>query len=722
MDTKSKASFWPTVALVLSLFLFTFTLLAAVDVYDNREKLDSHAYFTSSEFASRVDEFTTAFVKYYSDFRGYEELTYEEKYTKEEIAEIKQKVDERFRRDEENLYYKYKSNIQLAEEQNNTEKLALLKKQKEQELQSLNTSYTESVNNIIPNLIAEKDRSYKQVKMNFIKLENHFQYYLKNQDTGRVVANINPPDEASLDNDALYYFKIPSYSSNPKLLAVTSSLSERNWTGYLVVPDAASNHSPVHADYYYYANVKDRLMWVNVLGIISLAGAVALFVYYWRNKKNPAHTLDTASSIIRIIPLDLQIILFGIISLFTMRYASNVSFFYLPIEIAHFFALIFIASLLGYIALQIREFYRLATNERERQAEWQRSFLGKLRTLWAESKVNKSLLMKVIIFGFLTGGFALSLLLSIVSLSAREELFLLISVLYNLFYLIVVVPLTLRKISTLNKIMRAAEEMASGNLQMTIKEPKDKNFVDLTRNLNNMRVGMQKSMQNQIKSEKLKTELITNVSHDLRTPLTSIINYVDLLKREDITEEEKKNYMDILDKKTQRLKILIDDLIEASKVASGTVDLHTERLNVVSLLNQALAEFNETIKKSSLTFRLQVQHQNIYATLDGRKTWRVFENLISNAVKYSLPNTRVYLSLTEDDYHVFFTIKNVSAYEIDFDIDELFERFKRGDQSRHTEGSGLGLAIAKSIVELQGGQLFIDIDGDYFKVTAVFNK
>lgn len=264
--------------------------------------------------------------------------------------------------------------------------------------------------------------------------------------------------------------------------------------------------------------------------------------------------------------------------------------------------------------------------------------------------------------------------------------------------------------------------MAGGNLNTTIQKVKKGKLSDLAHSLNNITKGLKHAMEEQMKSERMKSELITNVSHDLKTPLTSIINYVTLLKQEDLTPEERKSYVDVLDRKADRLRVLIDDLFDAAKMSSGAVELNIEQVNVASLLNQSIAEFSDKIEQSTLTFRVTTEQPKIVAPLDGKKTWRVFENLIGNALKYSMPNTRVLIHLAETQDEVILTFKNVSAYEIDFDAQELFERFKRADQSRHTEGSGLGLAIAKSIVELQGGRLSIDIDGDYFKVTVVFRK
>jgi signal transduction histidine kinase len=195
-----------------------------------------------------------------------------------------------------------------------------------------------------------------------------------------------------------------------------------------------------------------------------------------------------------------------------------------------------------------------------------------------------------------------------------------------------------------------------------------------------------------------------------------------LLKRGDLSAEEVERYVAVLDRKTQRLKVLIDDLFEAAKMASGAVELSIEEIDVAALLEQALAEFEEKWQSASLQVKVDMARTKMYARVDGKKTWRVLENLIGNALKYAMPGTRVHISLAERENRVWLTIKNVSAYPIDFAVEELFERFKRGDQSRHTEGSGLGLAIAKSIMDLQGGKLLLEIDGDYFKVMVEFPK
>lgn len=275
-----------------------------------------------------------------------------------------------------------------------------------------------------------------------------------------------------------------------------------------------------------------------------------------------------------------------------------------------------------------------------------------------------------------------------------------------------------RRSAYLNRIIVATEQMASGRLNEDIKIQGRSPLAEHARNLNNLREGVRSSMSEQAKSERLKTELITNVSHDLRTPLTSIITYTDLLKDETITPEERAKYVDILDKKSQRLKTLIEDLFEVSKMASGNLELHKQRVDLTQLLQQALAEHAEEIAESGLDFRTAFPEDMLIAHVDGQRWWRVLDNLIVNAIKYSLPGTRVYVTLRKVEESAEFVVKNITKYELGENVDELFERFKRADTSRHTDGSGLGLAIAQSIVDMHGGKMNIDLDGDLFKVTV----
>ena len=247
--------------------------------------------------------------------------------------------------------------------------------------------------------------------------------------------------------------------------------------------------------------------------------------------------------------------------------------------------------------------------------------------------------------------------------------------------------------------------------------------INLAMAVNSIGEGIDRAVNTSMKDEKLKADLITNVSHDIKTPLTSIINYVDLIKREDIDNERVNEYVDILDRKSQKLKQLTEDLVEASKISSGNISIQISKINFVELVNQTIGEFYEKLEKNDLQviFKPQMQNMQIYA--DARHLWRVIENLLNNVCKYALAGTRVYIDMQERkeiDKMVVFSIKNISAKELNVDADELTERFIRGDESRATEGSGLGLSIAKNLTLAQNGTFDIRLDGDLFKVIIKF--
>ena len=231
-------------------------------------------------------------------------------------------------------------------------------------------------------------------------------------------------------------------------------------------------------------------------------------------------------------------------------------------------------------------------------------------------------------------------------------------------------------------------------------------------------------MEEIIKNEKLKTELISNVSHDLRTPLTSIINYVNIIKDSKLSEEERKEYIDILDVKSHKLKVLIDDLFEMSKINSGKMQVDRQRIEIMSLIYQVIGEYSYMYEDKNVEFIVDSTSEDIFMELDGKMMSRVIENIAINALKYSLEQTRIYADVVEKEDRVIISFKNIANYNMKFDNEEIFERFVRGDKSRSSdvEGSGLGLAITKSLVELQGGKCEIKTEGDMFKIYVILPK
>lgn len=284
---------------------------------------------------------------------------------------------------------------------------------------------------------------------------------------------------------------------------------------------------------------------------------------------------------------------------------------------------------------------------------------------------------------------------------------------------IAVIYLVLKNLKSLSKIMEAAKELSKGNLEYSV-DSKDMTvaFVRFAEDIQGIQSGLKKAVAEAVKGEHMKTELITNVSHDLKTPLTSIISYVDLLKKEALDNQNAKEYIKVLEEKSARLKQLVEDLIEASKASSGNLNVSTEKVDMHQLVMQAYGEYEGKIGKAGLDMRISSAVKDVFVLADGKYLWRIVENLLSNALKYSMPNSRVYINIDKNEQFGVLTIKNISAFPLEISSEQLTERFVRGDASRTTEGSGLGLSIAQSLTKLQEGKFKVEIDGDLFKVTV----
>lgn len=276
-------------------------------------------------------------------------------------------------------------------------------------------------------------------------------------------------------------------------------------------------------------------------------------------------------------------------------------------------------------------------------------------------------------------------------------------------------------LSDFGKLTDQIELIKNGEMNSRLELADDSTVYLAVENLNAIQEGMQTALVQMIKSERMKIDLITNVSHDLKTPLTSIISYVDLLTREEDLPEHVNDYIKILVQKSERLKNLIQDLFDLSKASSGNAALDMETLDLPRLIKQTLADMQEPIDESGLAFRLNIPDEPVYIVSDGKKLYRVWENLIANALKYSLPGSRVFVDLTVEGEKARAVMKNIANYEMDFVEDEILQRFVRGDSSRNTEGSGLGLSIAQQFTQICGGNFEIKIDGDLFKVEMVFS-
>ena len=267
-----------------------------------------------------------------------------------------------------------------------------------------------------------------------------------------------------------------------------------------------------------------------------------------------------------------------------------------------------------------------------------------------------------------------------------------------------------------NKVQEGAKLMKEGNLHHYIDIDGKGEFAKLATNINGINEGFKQAVHNELKNERMKTELITNVSHDIRTPLTSLITYTDLLKTE-TNPEKMQEYIDILEQKSKRLEVLTDDLFAAAKASSGDIPVNFGEIDVVALINQGIGEVSEQILAKSLTFKFNYPEEKIYVIADGKLLWRSIENILSNVFNYALEGSRVYIDIINQNDNIQISFKNISKYELNITEDELMERFKRGDESRSSHGSGLGLAITQSLIENQNGTFEINIDGDLFKST-----
>ena len=286
---------------------------------------------------------------------------------------------------------------------------------------------------------------------------------------------------------------------------------------------------------------------------------------------------------------------------------------------------------------------------------------------------------------------------------------------------IFLIPAILYFALMLRRLQRSGEELAAGNL--SYHTDTSKMFWDFKvhgENLNNIALGMSKAVEERLKSERMKTELITNVSHDIKTPLTSIINYSDLISKESCENEKIKEYSVALHRHSERLKKLINDLMDASKVSTGNIEVLLAPCEADIFLTQAAGEYEEKLNEHELNLITKIPPESLKIMVDGRHMWRIFDNLMNNVFKYAQGGTRVYLTLEERNNRAVFSLKNISHYPLDISSEELMERFVRGDKSRHTEGSGLGLSIAKSLTELQNGEFDLTVDGDFFKVVMSF--
>lgn len=730
MATKLKNKYISLAAYIISILLLTYSFVTMLNALVHYEKITKGSYFQSRDFIGRLSDLGYNIAGYYIEYKDFPQKSIDEKVSAFEIENRTKMYENNLKSRLNEINGEYRYEIQYDEETENKDRVKRLIEERDKKLEEAKAENTKTIDEIKKEIAESKEQNYNRYKASLEELKA-MQYYARNKKTGEIYTNIQTvlTIEDYIKNIGLYSVKLPeeSIEYNPTYSQLNSLFRDYPLEIYFIVAKESDTYSPIYINYKSFNYIKQRVFNEGIAGIISLVLSTILFIISRLSSNKEAKDNNALVSLYLKIPLEIRLIILFItaipyLNMFfeeTTHLMERQLIFYIAYILATFIYMLFVLE-------NLSGAYRLIIDKEHLKAQLKNTIIYRL---WAEylklwALISETLIYKNILL-WLSGVIVLSVFFCFALLAAigtNDDFTRLGSLIYVIGYLVLIPKHVLRQLGYLNKIIKGSEEIMSGNLNYVITEETRGPLLKLAYNINNIKAGLRKSLENEMKSERLKSELITNVSHDLKTPLTSIINYVDLLKKENLSQEEISGYVAVLERKTQRLKTLIEDLFEASKMSSGSVELNIERVDVGALLTQSLAEFDEKIIASGLTFKINVPKQKIYANLDGKKTWRVFENLINNALKYSMANTRVYIDLTEAENKVVLIIKNISAYEMDFDIDEIFERFKRGDKSRHTEGSGLGLAIARSIVELQGGKLNIEIDGDLFKVVVTLNS
>lgn len=720
MDTKSTKNKiikdLGIIALVALVICFAISLKKTITEYSRLERDYGSSYLTDYSLISNIqyyDSVITEYSKNYTDIDGNK---------KEDV--YKKKLEEYKRRQEEEVKLSEKN----IRENGNTNNLS------EEEIIKL----IEEAKKIILS-----DESY--VDDYFYNAKNNFQYLLSNNtnlefffkdSSGNIITNIDDNNienkinsEEFINDNKYYYVYFPAedpsvneknYSSGLEKLYNSLNYSNKETLRFYRFPK-----NPVKGDYLYdvweQRDMAAKSLYKNGL-ISSVYAILTLAIVYILYKKGKDSEMTIIEKLYIKVPIDIRAIIF----IYSINFIKNLIFNIIPyfsFEEYSVSGIIYAIPLIVLDLYLIKDIILIIEGKRQ---------LGQILVFKLYNFIKNNIKSN----GFLkSNGFIKSnkfkisfivimSILALISLWVYKNswwyMYEITAGIFLAFYTIVTVIIFIIFILDASKLDLKVVEISKGNYNNK-NASKTVMLKSIENNLITIEDGLKAAIDKAVVSEKMKSELITNVSHDLKTPLTSIINYIDLLK-EDVSDEKKARYIEVLDMKAKRLKVLIEDLFEASKAASGNMNFKKEELNITSLLRQVLGELEEKISKADLNVITKWPEEKVMLYLDGRKTYRVYENLVNNIIKYSMKNSRVYIEILNDENYVTVVMKNISSYQIDFTTEEIVERFKRGDQSRTTEGSGLGLSIAKSIVELQGGEFKIEIDGDLFKVSTKFKK
>ncbi|MBS5940066.1 sensor histidine kinase [Clostridium sp.] len=714
MDTKSTKNKiikdLGIIALVTLVICFAISLKKTITEYSRLERDYGSSYLIDHSLISNIQYYDSVIAEYSKNYKDIDGNKKEDVY-KKQVEEYKRRQEEEAKLSEKSIREDGKAD-NLSEEEINK----LIEEAKK---------------------IILSDESY--VDDLFYSAKNNFQYLLSNNinlefffkdSSGDIITNINDNDienkinsEEFIKDNKYYYVYFPAedpsvnkekYSSGLEKLYNSLNYSDKETLRFYRFPK-----KPVKGDYLYdvweQRDVAVKSLYKNGLKS-SVYAILTLAIVYILYKKRKDSEMTIIEKLYIKVPIDIRVIIF----IHSINSIKNLIFNIIPYFSFDEYS---VNGIIYVIPLIVLDFYLIkdVILILEGRRQLGKIFIFKIYKLIKNNtkstnfiKSNKFKISFIVIMS----------ILALISLWVYKNswwyMYEIAAGIFLAFYTIVTVIIFIVFILDASKLDLKVLEISKGNYNNK-NESKTVMLKSIENNLITIEDGLKDAIEKAVVSEKMKSELITNVSHDLKTPLTSIINYIDLLK-EDVSDEKKARYIEVLEMKAKRLKVLIEDLFEASKAASGNMNFKKEDLNITSLLRQVLGELEEKISKADLNVVTKWPEEKVMLYLDGRKTYRVYENLVNNIIKYSMKNSRVYIEIINDENYATVVMKNISAYQIDFTTEEIVERFKRGDQSRTTEGSGLGLSIAKSIVELQGGEFKIEIDGDLFKVSTKFKK
>jgi len=538
---------------------------------------------------------------------------------------------------------------------------------------------------------------------------NFFAYYLTNHQTGETITNVKAADPIALLKEqpsVAYFNQWTADYSYPMGEGIKQLLAGTPYEVYAAVLEPLKPGDVFYNDFIKFNQIKTLATYMVPLLVGSIILMVIAFSYLVtvtgrKEKRGPTYLtyLDR-------IYADVYSLLVFVAAVISVAIVGSLSF-----QFHNQVVMIIIALVFG-IDVLIGLSYILSMVRQIKNGQLFRNTLTYKMLALCFSGQNFKPWTLLLLLGY---GAANGVLMALATHSGGAGL---------LIFLFLLIPLNIaaiywaaKSLWSLAQIMQAAKEISAGNLEYALDNAKiNVAFSEFAKDVQSIQGGLKRAVAEAVKGERMKTDLIANVSHDLKTPLTSVINYVDLLKQEELNNEKAEQYLVILEEKSARLKQLIEDLIEASKASSGNLAVNAEKVDLHELVLQAYGEYEEKFHQVDL--EVHIAADKILIAGDGKHMWRIVENLLSNAVKYSLPHTRVYINVAQSETRGVLIVKNISANPLDIPPEQLTERFVRGDLARTTEGSGLGLSIAQSLTTLQRGRLNIETDGDLFKVTV----